>query len=124
MKNALMILGLLVSGVAMAGHQNGGAPAVDSTNGYAYGDLRGARDSAPSSAAIGCALTYTAGSGTSAYCYANNGYGASDHCFSSDAGFIEVVKMMGSYGYLSFSWDTANNQCKDITFYAESAALP
>lgn len=124
MKKTMMILGLLVSGAAMAGHQNGGVPGVDATSGYAYGDLRGARDSSPSSAAIGCSLSYNVGIGHTAYCYADNGYGDSGYCLTSDSDFIEVVKMMGSYGYLSFSWDTSDNSCNSIHFFAESAALP
>ena len=122
MKTLALALPLaLLSSTALAGWQYSSPPAISS--GFVYGDLRSTRTSSTADALLGCGVTYNAGIGTEAYCYADDGT-TSVSCTTTDSGFIEVVKSMNSYGYLSFAWDTSTGECTGIGFDADSAGLP
>lgn len=124
-------IGLAIAMLATSAHAGLTQPAevdVDLVNGAAQGDQVSARYTKDKIQFIGCGMRKrvlaAGGYFESGFCQATDAGGETITCFTTDAGLLEALRASADYGFITFSWDTATEECRRIGFSNQSFYLP
>ncbi|UHQ22837.1 hypothetical protein LVB77_19660 [Lysobacter sp. 5GHs7-4] len=123
---AAVLAALAVAGPVQAGKVMPGQEVVVDMDAHkASGSLNAARHSADKMQAIGCftdignATPYARG-----YCFANDIDGESVVCWSDRQEVVKMMQSVSAYSYISFQWNTYDQQCDGLRVRNGSDTLP
>ena len=118
----------MIATSANAGFTQPAEVEVDLVNGLAQGDQVSARYTADNPQLIGCGMRRRAlpagGYFDNGFCQATDAAGDTIICTTTDAGLIEAMRASGEYGFITFSWDVATQECTRVGFSSQSFYLP
>jgi hypothetical protein len=126
---ALLAASLSSGGLALAGYKATYPVTVSVAYRYAYGSMGSARNSLDGNQILNCYLqagTSQAGASFApqATCTAEDANGNSAYCSTTEASFVDAVRMMVTGdSYISFGWN-ANGVCNGIQVYNASYFEP
>lgn len=118
---------IFASATALAGLTQPAPVTVDLATGIASGDQVTARYSKNTVEFIGCGIRKISSGGAIldiGFCQASDAAGVQFTCFSQDPNLLSAISASGDFGFITFGWDLATDECNRIGFSNQSFYLP